>query len=66
MSSTGSSPFVGYPPKAVITERMLITQVPENERAMFLAFAKALEKNRAGVEVFPKNVYETWKKSNNE
>jgi hypothetical protein len=40
---------------------MLITQVPETERAMFLAFAKALEKNRAGVEVFPKTLYEQWK-----
>tara|TARA_R110000868_G_C10834893_1_gene759639 strand:+ start:972 stop:1169 length:198 start_codon:yes stop_codon:yes gene_type:complete len=64
MSATGSAGFVGYPPKAVITERMLITDVPEEERAMFLAFAKAIaSKNRAGVEVFPKETYKTWKKT---
>tara|TARA_R110000868_G_scaffold8401_2_gene43710 strand:+ start:268 stop:465 length:198 start_codon:yes stop_codon:yes gene_type:complete len=63
MSDTGSMGFMGYPPQAVITERMLITQVPENERAMFLAFAEALaSKNRAGIEVFPKETYDKWKK----
>lgn len=63
MSGTGLAGFIGYPPKAVVTERMLVTQIPEEERAMFLAFAKALaQKNRAGIEVFPKEIYDKWKK----
>ena len=54
--------MVGYPPIVEVTERMLISQVPEQERAMFLAFAKAkAQKNRSGEEVFEKGVYTKWK-----
>ena len=50
----------GYAPVVKVEERMLISQIPEQERAMFLAFSKA-QKNRSGEEVFAKETYRKWK-----
>jgi hypothetical protein len=60
--TTGTAGFHGYAPKAIVTERVLLSQLPEIERAPFMAFVGTrYELTGAGEPVFSKKEYETWK-----
>jgi hypothetical protein len=60
--TTWEGAFVGAPPKVTVVERMLLSQVPENERTAFLqAYSSKVNYTRSGEPVFPVKLYEQWK-----
>lgn len=60
--TTGLAGFHGSPPRAIVTERMLLSQLPEEERQLFMqAIGTRYELTRSGEPVFNKKEYETWK-----
>ena len=62
--STGAVGWQGYPPQAIVTERMLLSQVPEEERGAFMrAVGTRYELTGAGEPVFSKKDYTAWKQS---
>lgn len=62
--STGAVGWMGYPPQAIVLERMLLSQLPEEERQAFMqAVGTRYELNRSGEPVFEKKVYTAWKQS---
>lgn len=61
--TTGLAGFHGSPPEATVTERMLLSQVPEEDKGPFMrAVGTRYELTRTGEPVFHKKEYETWKK----
>jgi hypothetical protein len=61
--STGESSWVGFPPKVLVVERMTLSMLPEAEREPFLQFAGSrVEYTRTNEPVFPKGIYEAWKR----
>lgn len=62
--STGAVGWQGYPPQAIVTERMLLSQLPEEDRIPFMqAIGTRYELNRSGEPVFAKKAYTAWKQS---
>jgi len=58
----GIGSWVGHPPKVTVVERMLLQDVPEEERGAFLVFlGSSAQVTRSGEIVFPKEVYKKWK-----
>lgn len=60
---TGIDPFIGYPPEVRVTERKLITDIPEAEREEFVRFlGDRAQCTRGGVIVFDARIYDEWKR----
>ena len=62
MSGSGAAGFVGFAPVVRVVERMVISQVPEQERGMFVSFlGERAQHTRSGEIVFAKEIYTKWK-----
>lgn len=61
--TTGRVGWVGFPPQVKTVERMLLSQLPEEDKGPFMEFLGGKhEFTRSGEPVFSKDVYMKWKK----
>lgn len=59
---TGKVGWVGHPPRVGMVERMLHSQLPEEDKVPFMQFlGTGYDLTRSGEPVFPKATYAKWK-----